>query len=149
MKRGGESTSFRISHWLTSLLPDSYKKTFLILSPFVRSRQAMVFCITTCLSTLCPERRRCCWTSHPPPSSPSLEYSSKSHMMALNCWDLAQFWMHIFDYTTETLLFSESLSTYWKGRREDLHSVLSHVLKGCGDTESCLCSTEQQLIFMK
>lgn len=40
-------------------------------------------------------------------------------MRALNCWDLAQIWMHIFGYTTETLVFSVSLSNYWAGREGD------------------------------
>lgn len=39
--------------------------------------------------------------------------------MALSCQDLAQFWMHMFDSTTETLLFSVSLSNYWAGREGD------------------------------
>lgn len=150
MKRGGKSTTFRISHWLTSLLSDSYSKNFVILRPFVRNRQAVVLCITRAFQ-LCVQRGEGAaeYPSHPSPLSKGLEYSSKSHMMALNCWDLAHFWMHMSDYTAETLVFSVRLSNYWSGRGQDLHPELSHVLKWCEDAESCLCSTEQHLIFMR
>lgn len=127
MKRGGESTSFRISHWLTSLLPDSYSKNFLILSPFVRSRQAMVFCITRAFQ-LCVQRGEGA-AEHPILLLQAQVSSIHPNLTwcLLSCWDLAQFWMHIFDKTTETFLFSVSLSNDWAGREGDKIFTLERV----------------------
>lgn len=157
MKRGGESTGFRGSHWLTSLSV-SCSKTFLVLSSFivfqrllaVRGRQAMVFWTTHVFQFCVQLGEGAAKPPHPLDSDTSLESSSKPHMTALNYWDLVWFWVPMLGCTTETLSFCLRLSNHWTGKEEDeLHSVLSSALEGGGDAEACPCSVEQQLILMK
>lgn len=95
----------------------SCSKTSLVLLSFVvfqrllvvRSRQAMIFWIMRVFQFCVQRGEGAANPPHPLDSDTSLEFSSKSHMTALNYWDPVQFWVHILGCTTETLSFCVSL----------------------------------------